>query len=380
MIIRPAVILDANELMSKAAKLMEQGVTTIIIQKNGKYIGILSDRTLKTIQYVPDAKVEKYAWKAPLLRQDDSLEKKMSMFVEGYRELPLVDGDSIIGLIKNIDVLEELIGEDKIPPMKVEEIMSVPIEKMDIKESVSKAAAKMRKEGKHHLLITENNKPVAIVSSIDITPLVQKVKTKVPMGREKAKTSSILLQTVVGSSPRLIKISPSSSLREAAKLMKKNDITSLLAEGDGKFGIITAVDIIKAAIPKHETAIEIIGLDEEDKAYKDDIYKEVNEFAKSCEQIMPIEFIRLNIKKHSTTGRRHKYTMKMLVAGRKTFDVSSYDWKLFAALKEVLREADRKIKQEKEKLKGKKSGFGKLRSISIQIQEGDLYPGKPENE
>ncbi|MEM3408331.1 MAG: CBS domain-containing protein [Candidatus Micrarchaeia archaeon] len=380
MIIRPATILDSTETMAKAAKLIEQGITTIVIQKNGKYIGIISDKTLKTIQYSPDAKVEKYAWKAPLLKEGDPIERKISMFVEGYRELPIVDGDSIIGIVKNIDILEELIAEDKIPPLKVEEVMNMPIEKMDVKENVSKAAALMRKTGKHHLVITDAEKPIAILSSIDIFPLLQKIKTKVPMGREKEKTSSILLQTVVGSSPKLIKTSPSTSLREAAKIMKKNQISSLLVEGDDKIGIITSVDIIKSAIPQHATVIEIIGLDEEDKQYKQDIYNEVNEFANSFEQIMPIEFIRLNIKKHSPEGRRHKYTMKMLVTGKKTFEVSSYGWKLFAVLKDILREADKKIKEEKDKLKGKRSGFGKLRSISIQIQEGDLYPGKPENE
>ncbi|MEM4133969.1 MAG: CBS domain-containing protein [Candidatus Micrarchaeia archaeon] len=380
MIIRPATILDSTETMAKAAKLIEQGITTIIIQKNGKYIGIISDRTLKTIQYSPDAKVEKHAWKAPLLKEGDSIERKISMFVDGYRELPIVDGDSIIGIVKNTDILEELIAEDKIPPLKVEDVMNMPIEKMDIKENVSKAAALMRKTGKHHLVITDAGKPVAILSSIDILPLLQKVKTKVPMGREKEKTSSILLQTVVGSSPKLIKTSPSTSLREAAKIMKKNQISSLLVEGDDKIGIITAIDIIKSAIPKHATVIEIIGLDEEDKQYKQDIYNEINEFASSFEQIMPIEFVRLNIKKYSPEGRRHKYTMKMLVTGKKTFEVSSHGWKLFAVLKDILKEADKKIKQEKDKLKGKRSGFGKLRSISIQIQEGDLYPGKPENE
>lgn len=380
MIIRPATILDSAETMAKAAKLIEQGATTLVIQKNGKYIGIISDKTLRTIQYSPDAKVEKYAWKAPLVKEGDSLEKKISMFIEGYRELPIVDGDSIIGLIKNIDILEELIEEDKIPPLKVEDVMNMPVEKMDVKENVSKAASLMRKTGMHHIVITDNAKPIAVVSSIDILPLIQKVKSKVPMGREKEKTRSILIQSVIGSSPKLIKTIPSASLREAAKLMKKYNLSSLVVDGDEKTGIITAVDIIKSAVPKHQTVIEIIGLDDEDKEYKPDIYSEVNEFAKACEQIMPIEFIRLNIKKHSPEGRRHKYTMKMLVTGKKTFEVSSYGWKLFAVLKDMLREADRKIKQEKDKVKGKKSGFGKLRSISIQIQEGDLYPGKPEKE
>lgn len=380
MIIRPGVILDANEQMAKAARLISEGKTTIIVQKKGKYLGIISDRTLKRIQFTPDSKVERYIWKAPLLKNEYNTEKKIELFAEGYRELPIAEGDTILGLIRNIDILQELIDNDKIPPLKVEEVMSVPVEKLDIKENISKAAALMRKEKKHHIVVTENQKPVAIVSSIDILPLLQKVKTKVPMGREKMGLSTILLGTVVGSSPNLLTISKTASLREAAKMMAKNDVSSLLVIDGDTLGIITAVDIIKSSLPKHQTVIEIIGLDEEDNEYKQDMYNEIQDFADTFERIMPIEFVRLTVKKYSTTGKRHKYSMKLLVSGSTTFEVSSFGWKLFRALKDVLREAEKKIKNEKDKKKGKKSGYGKLKRISIQIQEGDLYPGKPEKE
>lgn len=379
MLIRPATILDSKETMAKAAKLMEQGVGTVIITKNGKYLGIISDKTMRTLNYNPDAKVETYAWKAPVIKEEYNLEKKAECFIEGYRELPISDGNSIIGIVRNNDILNELIENDKIPPMKVEEVMNTPVEKIEAKESVAKAAALMRKEKKNHLLITENGKPIAIVSSMDIFPLVQKVKTKVPMGREKKGQSSILIQTVIGSSPKFIKISQSTSLREAAKMLIKNNISSLFVEGEIE-GIITTTDIIKTTIPQHQTVIEVVGLDDDDKEYKTDIISEIQEFASSFEQIMPIEFIRLNVKKYSSTGKRHKYSMKMLVAGKTNFEVGSDGWKLFAVLKDVLREAERKIKEEKDKIKGKRSKYGKLRSIAIQIQEGDLYPGKPEKE
>ena len=380
MIIRPGVILDANEQMAKAARLISEGKTTVIVQKNGRYYGIISDKTLKRIQYMPESKVGTYAWKAPLIKTEYGTEKKIELFSEGYRELPIAEGETILGLVRNTDLLQELIENDKIPPLKVEEVMNVPVEKIDINEGISKVAAIMRKERKHHIVVTENKKPVAIVSSIDILPLLQKVKTKAPMGREKMGLKTIMLKTVVGSSPKLLTISKNSSLREAAKLMIKNEVSSLLVVDEDTLGIITVVDILKISLPKHQTIIEIIGLDEKEKEYKPDIYNEIQDFAESFEKIMPIEFIRLKIKKHSATGKRHKYTMKLLVSGKITFEVSSFDWKLFSALKEVLKEAEKKIKNEKDKEKGKKTGYAKLRRLSIQIQEGDLYPGKPEKE
>ncbi len=68
--------------------------------------------------------------------------------------------------------------------------------------------------------------------------------------------------------------------------------------------------------------------------------------------------------------------MRMLVSGKRTFEVSSFGWKLFSVLKELLKEAEEMAIGEKEKLKGKKSRYGKMRSLSIRIREGELYPGR----
>ena len=377
MIIRPATIMNASEQMSKAANLINEGTLTVVVQKNGKYIGVVSDKTLRTIQYQSDAKIEKYAVKAPAVKQDDNMEKLTELFIEGYRELPIIEEESVVGMVRNTDVLNELIENDKIPPMKVDEVMTVPVERMDIKQSVAKAAGFMRKEKKHHVLITDDGKKVAVISSADILPLVHKVKTKTPMRREKSGAKTILLQTVVGSAPNIITVAPSASLREASKLLVRNAVSALLVEGEGKTGIVTIVDIIKTAMPKHEIVIDIVGLDKEEKESKQDIYNEVLDFAASFEAIMPIEFMRLNVKKYSSTGKRHKYAMKLLVTGKTTFEVGSDGWKIFAVLKDVLRQAERKIKEEKDRLKGKKNKNRKLKSVSIRIQEGDLYPGKP---
>ena len=377
MIIRPATIMNANEQMSKAANLISEGTLTIIVQKNGNYMGIVSDKTLKTMQYLPDSKIGKYAWKAPVLGQCDSMEKQMEMFIAGYRELPIIEEGSIIGIVRNTDVLSELVENGKIPPMKVDEIMNVPIEKMDVKQSVAKALAVMRKEKKHHLLVTDAGKNVTVISSADMLPFIQRVKAKTPMGREKSRVRTMTLQSIVGSASKMVSIAPSASLREAAKMLIKNPVSALLVEGEGKVGMITVVDLIKTAMPKHEIVIDIVGLDKEEKENKQDIYNEILDFAASFEAIMPIEFMRLNVKKYSSSGKRHKYSMKLLVTGKTTFEVSSDGWKIFAALKDVLRQAERKIKEEKDRLKGKKNKNRKLKSVSIRIQEGDLYPGKP---
>jgi hypothetical protein len=56
-----------------------------------------------------------------------------------------------------------------------------------------------------------------------------------------------------------------------------------------------------------------------------------------------------------------------------TVDASS--WDLFKTLHYVLKEVTRIAKQEKAKIKGKRDGYGKRRSLSFRMKEGEFSPG-----
>jgi acetoin utilization protein AcuB len=378
MIIRPATVMDADELMGKALKVMTTGTLTIVVQKKGRYRGIISDRTLMTMQPQQNMKIETIAWKAPVITEDMGTDKVAELFADGSRELPVVREGAIMGVVRHVDLLKQLMEEEKIPAMKVNEIMSLPVLTIDIDESVAKVAGKMRNSGFHHVVVMENGKHVGMLSTADIQPFLQKVKTKAPMGREKFGMSTISLRSAILTSAALIRTKPGASLSEAARLMIDNGISALLVEDGKQVGIIDTVDIIRASLSSDEPQIEIIGLKGEELEFRDQIRSESIETLKRIHNTMAIEFARLTVKVHAKTGAKHQYSLHMFVSGKKTFEASASGWKLFTVLHQVLKEMEKMAIQEKEKLKGKKSRYGKMRSLSIRIRDGELYPGRLE--
>ncbi|VVB73576.1 CBS domain protein [uncultured archaeon] len=378
MIIRPATVMDADELMGKALKVMNTGTLTIVIQKKGRYRGIVSDRALRTMQPQQNTKVETIAWKAPVINEDMPTEKVAELFSDGSRELPVVRDGAIVGVVRHVDLLKQLAEEGKIPAMKVNEIMSVPVLMTDINESIARVAGKMRNSDFHHIVVTENGKNMGMLSTADIQPFLQKVKAKAPMGKEKSGMSTISLRSAMLSAPALVRIKPNASVLEAARLMIDNGISAVLVDDGKQIGIIDVVDIIRTSLPSDEPQIEIIGLKGEELEFRDQIRSEASESLGKIQNIMPIEFARLTVKVHAKTGAKHQYSLHMMVSGKRTFEASASGWKLFTALHEVLKEAERMAIQEKEKLKGKKSRYGKMRSLSVRIREGELYPGRLE--
>ena len=370
--------MDADELMGKALKVMTKGTLTIVVQKKGRYRGIISDRTLMTMQPQQNMKIETIAWKAPVITEDMETDKIAELFADGSRELPVVRDGAIMGVVRHVDLLKQLMDEKKIPAMKVNEIMSLPVLTISIDESVAKVAGQMRNSGFHHVVVMENGKHVGMLSTADIQPFIQKVKTKAPMGHEKSGMSTISLRSAILTSVALIRIKPGASLSEAARLMIDNSISAVLVDDGKQVGIIDTVDIIRASLPSGEPQIEVIGLKGEELEFRDQIRSEAIETLKRMHSIMAIEFARLTVKVHAKTGAKHKYSLHMFVSGKKTFEASASGWKLFTVLHQVLKETEKMAIQEKDKLKGKKSRYGKMRSLSVRIRDGELYPGRLE--
>ena len=112
-------------------------------------------------------------------------------------------------------------------------------------ESLLNAARKMLECGVGSIIIVENGKPVGIVTERDILKKVV-AKNKVP--------AKVSLEEIM--SYPLITISPTTSLREAADIMKKRGIRRLpiVDNGGNLVGIITDNDILNVAIDLGEFA------------------------------------------------------------------------------------------------------------------------------
>lgn len=127
----------------------------------------------------------------------------------------------------------------------VKEIMTRDVCKASIDENVHSIAKKMMEYGVGSAVIVDGKKPVGIVTEKDLIVKVV-AKNRTP--------ASVMVREVM-SSP-LITIKPTTSVREAADIMKKKGIRRLPVVNDSGelIGIITDNDILSISLDLGELA------------------------------------------------------------------------------------------------------------------------------
>ncbi len=130
----------------------------------------------------------------------------------------------------------------------VKEIMTRDVCTAEKDTSLLNASRKMIEFGVGSIVVVENSTPIGIVTESDIIKKVVS-KNKLP--------SEITLGEIM--TYPLIKVKPSTSLREALKIMLKKGIRRLpVVENDKLVGIVTDTDILAVSIDLGEYAGLII--------------------------------------------------------------------------------------------------------------------------
>jgi CBS domain-containing protein len=313
--------------------------------------------------------------RAPVIRPNMELDQISECFLQGYRELPVCDDGKVLGTIKHIDVLKFLLENGRIPPKRASEIMYAPINSIRETDSITQAASMMRQKNINHLVVVnDKGDMVGIVSSADVFPMLEQIKQRPPFAHEKIGASSIPLKSVVIPEVHTIKLG--STLPEVAKEMIENDTSVLIVYDKEPLGLVHVFELLKSSLPTSEPFFEIVGLEPEDKEFRDDIRREGLRTLERIAAIFPVETGKLSVKKQRKEGGRARFTMKLQLMGKERLSVEATDWDMFKALHCVLKEATRIAKREKSRLKGKRDLLGKRRAFSIKVRDGEISMGK----
>jgi CBS domain-containing protein len=374
-LLRPATVISPDDRLDKILKMMKETQTFIVVDK-GKYAGIVTDRNLRSMQNEPNSKISKVVWKAPVLRSNMDVEEASECFLQGYRELPVCEDGKVLGTMKSVDILKFMLADGRVPSVRASEVMSSPVTTIESDNSVAQAASLMRQQNIHHLVVTDKaGTMIGVMSSSDLTPLLERNKEKLPFMREKMGLSNLQLGSLIV--PEVHTTRSGTILSEVAKQMIENDTSVLIISDDSPIGLVSILDIIKASLPTAELRFEIIGLDPEDKEYRDDLRREGVKALQKIGQMFPVEGGKLDVKKYSKKGSKAKYSMRLQIFGKERISVESSEWDMFKALHQVLKEAARLAKEMKGRLKGNKGHLGKRRAFSIKVRDGDIsYGGK----
>jgi len=354
--VKDALILDADEPLSKALNEILRTGTAVIIMKNRSYLGLIDDRNIRLgITDVSKAKCEHSCVKTPVLYKESTILDKLNAFLTGhFKALPVVDIKKSLplGLITRIEVLKDLLALRLIPRKSISEVMKTPAYTIDINSTLANAKTKMKELGTHRLVVLKDSYPYGILSTFDMAAILK------PKGRrgerfitEVDKEGDMPLSELLREG--LTVVNKDSQLEDAIKKMIEHTSPSLLVVSNNKpVGLLAALDIFKEVLDlsKEHIDISISGLTEDDQQYHEDVRKTIMDTLDKFSKSFTIVSVSLHIKKNKSV-----YIAKILVdLDKDRLSVSAEDYKLNDTIAKLSKEVYTLLNKKKGIVKNRK--------------------------
>jgi CBS domain-containing protein len=149
-------------------------------------------------------------------------------------------------------------------------------------------------------------------------------------------------------------VEPQSSVADAAELLVKKRITTVLVESDRKaVGILTQLDLIEllARFKKRDYVyVQITGLEEEPETY-DSMYNVIQKSIRRIGRFTKPQILALHVTRYRVSGGAVKYSVHTrLSTSKEMFYASSVDWHLLKVTDIVMRQIERMVRKKKERL------------------------------
>lgn len=236
-----------------ARTLMEnEGIRHLPVLASGRVIAMLCDRDLfpdedefadarqgRSTRLLADVVQARLARVTP----QDSLASATATCLEvASGGLPVMDGDELLGILSEMDLLRALIGtspDSTTLPTSVDDVMTAFPLVATPATSVAQALGMCRSLRAHHLPVVDGEALVGIVSDRDLL-------CSAAAGRAHEGTLGEIMQ----SDP--ITVAPRQSTSEAAALMASAKISSLpVVDGSELVGIVTLTDLLEHFMLEH---------------------------------------------------------------------------------------------------------------------------------
>ena len=269
--IKKTAILDGSDSLSKAIAQLDE-TPAVIVTKNGKYFGLVDHRCVNSgIKDTFNIKCETIAIKPPVLTSSADMLQRVSAFMVGhFKALPVVDEDlAPLGITTRVELLNDMIKEKLIPPMKISEIMSKPVFTIDENDTVASARKILKENKARRLVVTRRGNPVGIVSVFDMGAWDS--KSNLVGGRKDIRMAdniNVADMKVSGfTRSDITVVAQEASLQEAVQKMVEKEVSAVIVVSDKvPAGVLSALDVFKIVLDMAEEGmqIQISGLGQDD--------------------------------------------------------------------------------------------------------------------
>ncbi len=353
--IKKASVFKLDEKLSKSiAALLNGEETVVIVDKKGKYYGIIDDRNIRLGFKNPEkVKNETAAVRAPKIQKEElkNIEKVMMYFISGhFHALPVVDKKmKPVGIVTRIDVLNEMLKESIIPRISASSIMATPLYTIDANETFGRLKRLMKELNVHRFVVVEKKRIIGVVSSYDLLMFMEKPRARGSMQLITSVKNPDSLKVKQFIREKIIKVKTTDHLPDIVKKMVSNKITYAICTDNKNeaVGIITALDILKLVLkiitPK--PIVFISGLYNEGMFYYDEIKSAIEKEVMKLSKFADIKNVNLHVKKGKSV-----YKMSLsLVMDDEPIHIHEEDHKILPTIDKIIKNLGKIAKKLKSK-------------------------------
>jgi len=240
--------INAEETLSRALSKFRENdnVDVLIVFKDGKYIGILTERIIVRAFRDPRTKVKTLAKRAPKISPETSIhDAARLMFENELKHLPVFNNGKLIGVVTD-EALLLAVADTEFGDVPVRELMSPDVITVGEDDTLAAVLNTFREHGISRAPVVKDGKLVGIVTMHDcIMAIIPKKRLTRGAISEKKPRLGIPVTNIMTES--VITISEDVVVRKAVELMVSNGISGLVVTRDDKIsGIVTKTDILEA--------------------------------------------------------------------------------------------------------------------------------------
>jgi len=345
------ISVSPDETISHAiAKMRKSNVHQLPVVNGGKLYGLLELRRIATKDVDPKTtKVYGLAVNVPTINADTDIIDAASLLLNvGLRALPVKDGNSVVGVVSETDIMKVAKQFVKGLNMKVREIIT-PAEYVEKGSRAGGVKRIMRDRNVSRVPIVDKGKIIGIIGTMDLIRLIEG-KQRMPtrggrlqeMGaKEKLTIEETPVETIMRAP---VIVSGDTSISNAIDLLKENEEAVV---SNGIIGIITPKDIMElfASAPKKQLYVQITGMQKESIEFQVTMDKAVDEFVKKMgKMINNIEYFFIHVDKIEKGGRVDLYSIRVRFKVPFGFFVAhASGWKPLNVIQDVMRKLEREV-------------------------------------
>ncbi|OPY29802.1 MAG: Methylated protein [Methanomassiliicoccales archaeon PtaU1.Bin030] len=277
-----------------------------------------------------------------------------AFMTSGFRQIPVVKGQNIQGIIARTDLIKIVEGIKELRELKVRDIMTEDVQTVGLEDPVETALLSMKNLTIRTLPVVDGwGNLTGIVGIKQVANYNWKERKRETVGEMtgdnspvKVKVSSIALDSVYT-------VAEDATLGEAVKSMLEHNVSTLpVIEGSRLVGIITKYDIIEllASFRQRDMVYtQITGLDQEDRFAADQMEKDITASLQKIAKITRPMLFTLHVTKYNAQGNTNKYSLNgRLTTESKVWVASAVDWDINKATVSLMQHLERRVIERKE--------------------------------